>query len=90
MIKRYAVSDCFFYVAVLLCAKLLSKGTYRSPFESGTNGKTAVSENRGIKGQRFLVPIIGYENYCTPNVSKANTALLGLDFMYRRNSGFTV
>ena len=80
----------FFTLPFCFVQSFLSKGTYRSPFESGMNGKTAVSENRGIKGQRFLVPIIGYENYCNPNVSKANTALLGLDFMYRRNSGFTV
>jgi len=65
----------------------LPKGTYRSPFE---NGMSAISKGGGIRGQRFLTPIIGYENYVVPGESNANAALLGLDFMYRRNSGFTV
>ena len=76
-----------FVLPFCFAQNFLPKGTYRSPFE---NGMTAISKSGGIRGQRFLTPIIGYENYVVPGNSNANAALLGLDFMYRRNSGFTV
>lgn len=88
MKKLCAVSAMLLFVLPFCFAQnFLPKGTYRSPFE---NGMTAISKSGGIRGQRFLTPIIGYENYVVPGNSNANAALLGLDFMYRRNSGFTV
>ena len=55
------------------------------------NGITAEKKNGGIKGRRFLTPTIGYANHLTLGSSNsANTLLLGADFMYRRNSGFTL
>ena len=78
----FALPFCF-------AQNFLPKGRYRSPFENGGNGMTAVSGRRGVRGQRFLTPLIGYENYVT-NGDNVNVFLLGLDFMYRRNSGFTV
>lgn len=88
MKKLCAVSAMLLFVLPFCFAQnFLPKGTYRSPFE---NGMSAISKGGGIRGQRFLTPIIGYENYVVPGNSNANAALLGLDFMYRRNSGFTV
>ena len=88
MKKLCAVSAMLLFVLPFCFAQnFLPKGTYRSPFE---NGMSALSKGGGIRGQRFLTPIIGYENYVVPGNSNANAALLGLDFMYRRNSGFTV
>ena len=88
MKKLCAVSAMLLFVLPFCFAQnFLPKGTYRSPFE---NGMSAISKGGGIRGQRFLTPIIGYENYVVPGESNANAALLGLDFMYRRNSGFTV
>lgn len=88
MKKLCAVSAMLLFVLPFCFAQnFLPKGTYRSPFE---NGMSALSKGGGIRGQRFLTPIIGYENYVVPGESNANAALLGLDFMYRRNSGFTV
>ena len=88
MKKVCAVSAMLLFVLPFCFAQnFLPKGTYRSPFE---NGMSALSKGGGIRGQRFLTPIIGYENYVVPGESNANAALLGLDFMYRRNSGFTV
>ena len=88
MKKLCAVSAMLLFVLPFCFAQnFLPKGTYRSPFE---NGMSAISKSGGIRGQRFLTPIIGYENYVVPGESNANAALLGLDFMYRRNSGFTV
>ena len=88
MKKLCAVSAMLLFVLPFCFAQnFLPKGTYRSPFE---NGMSAISKGGGIRGQRFLTPIIGYENYVVPGNRNANAALLGLDFMYRRNSGFTV
>lgn len=88
MKKLCAVSAMLLFVLPFCFAQnFLPKGTYRSPFE---NGMSAISKDGGIRGQRFLTPIIGYENYVVPGESNANAALLGFDFMYRRNSGFTV
>ena len=88
MKKLCAVSAMLLFVLPFCFAQnFLPKGTYRSPFE---NGMSALSKGGGIRGQRFLTPIIGYVNYVVPGNSNANAALLGLDFMYRRNSGFTV
>ena len=88
MKKLCAVSAMLLFVLPFCFAQnFLPKGTYRSPFE---NGMSAISKGGGIRGQRFLTPIIGYENYVVPGESNANAALWGLDFMYRRNSGFTV
>ena len=88
MKKLCAVSAMLLFVLPFCFAQnFLPKGTYRSPFE---NGMSAISKGGGIRGQRFLTPIIGYENYVVPGNSNANAFLLGLDFMYRRNSGFTV
>ena len=88
MKKLCAVSAMLLFVLPFCFAQnFLPKGGYRSPFE---NGMSAISKGGGIRGQRFLTPIIGYENYVVPGESYANAALLGLDFMYRRNSGFTV
>ena len=87
MKKLCAVSAMLLFVLPFCFAQnFLPKGTYRSPFE---NGMSALSKGGGIRGQRFLTPIIGYENYVT-NGDNVNVFLLGLDFMYRRNSGFTV
>lgn len=91
MKKVCAVSAILLFVLPFCFAQnFLPKGRYRSPFENGMNGMTAISKSGGIRGQRFLTPIIGYENYVVPGNSNANAFLLGLDFMYRRNSGFTV
>ena len=91
--KKLCTALAIFFFALPFCfaQNFLPRGTYRSPFENGMNGITAEKKNGGIKGRRFLTPTIGYANHLTLGSSdSANTLLLGADFMYRRNSGFTL
>lgn len=85
-----ALAILFFALPFCFAQNFLPRGTYRSPFENGINGTTAAKKSGSIKGRRFLTPTIGYANHLILGSDSANTLLLGADFMYRGNSGFTV